>query len=104
MIPIKKIEELIDGGDMSSCDSDTDWDLKDCEPHAQYYSLRGEDCPPKISESITEYLDQTERTDGEYAYLFDGKDWIVHKWDNKDEHGFPIFDFVEVEVLKCAIN
>ena len=72
------VEELIDGGDMSSCDSDTDWDLKDCEPHAQYYSLRGEDCPPKISESITEYLDQTERTDGEYAYLFDNGEWTCY--------------------------
>ena len=74
----EKVSELIDGGDMSCCDSDSDWDLKECESHVQYYSLRGEDCPPKISESITEYLDQTERTDGEYAYLFDNGEWTCY--------------------------
>ncbi len=72
------VEELIDGGDMSSCDSDSDWDLNKCEPHVQYYSLRGEDCPPKMSESLTEYLDLAERTDGEYAYVFDGT-WTCYE-------------------------
>ncbi len=43
-----------------------------------YYSERGEDCPPKISESITEFLDQTEYTDGEYAYLFDDGEWTCY--------------------------
>ena len=72
------VEELIDGGDMSCCDSDSDWDLNKCEPHVQYYSLRGEDCPPKMSESLTEYLDLAERTDGEYAYVFDGT-WTCYE-------------------------
>ena len=72
------VEELIDGGDMSCCDSDTDWDLKDCESHVQYYSLRGEDCPPKIAESITEFFEQTENTDGEYAYLFNNGEWTCY--------------------------
>ena len=34
----EQIAELIDGGDMSCIDSDSDWDLKKCEPHVQYYS------------------------------------------------------------------
>jgi len=72
------VEELIDGGDMSCCDSDSDWDLNKCEPHVQYYSLRGEDAPPKMSESLTEYLDLTENTDGEYAYVFDGT-WTCYE-------------------------
>ena len=72
------VEELIDGGDMSCCDSDSDWDLNKCEPHVQYYSLRGEDCPPKMSESLTEYLDLAEKTDGEYAYVFDGT-WTCYE-------------------------
>ena len=75
----EKVEELIDGGDMSCCDSDNNWDLTVREVSAPtYYSERGEDCPPKISESITEYLDQTERTDGEYAYLFDNGSWTCY--------------------------
>ena len=72
------VEELIDGGDMSCCDSDSDWDLNKCESHVQYYSLRGEDCPPKMSESLTEYLDLAEKTDGEYAYVFDGT-WTCYE-------------------------
>ena len=36
----------------------------------------------------------------EYAYLFDGKDWLVHSMDNMDSNGFPIFDYVEVALLQ----
>ena len=80
------VEELIDGGDMSCCDSDSDWDLNKCEPHVQYYSLRGEDCPPKMSESLTEYLDLAENTDGEYAYVFDGT-WTCYEIGQYSEKG-----------------
>ena len=80
------VEELIDGGDMSCCDSDSDWDLKECESHVQYYSLRGEDCPPKMSESLTEYLDLAEKTDGEYAYVFDGT-WTCYEIGQYSEKG-----------------
>jgi len=81
----EKVEELIDGGDMSSCDTEYGWDYDYSSEEGKrevsapsYYSERGEDCPPKISESITEYLDQTERTDGEYAYLFDNGEWTCY--------------------------
>ena len=80
------VEELIDGGDMSCCDSDSDWDLNKCESHVQYYSLRGEDCPPKMSESLTEYLDLAEKTDGEYAYVFDGT-WTCYEIGQYSENG-----------------
>jgi len=36
----------------------------------------------------------------EYCYLWDGQDWLVHKVDDHDAHGFPVFDFVEVGILK----
>ena len=83
----EKVEELIDGGDMSSCDSEYGWDynyinreeVKREVSAPTYYADRGEDCPPKISESITEYLDQAERTDGEYAYLFDNGEWTCYE-------------------------
>tara|TARA_B100001996_G_scaffold58043_1_gene41241 strand:+ start:287 stop:571 length:285 start_codon:yes stop_codon:yes gene_type:complete len=71
---------------MSCCDSDSDWDLNKCEPHVQYYSLRGEDCPPKMSESLTEYLDLAEKTDGEYAYVFDGT-WTCYEIGQYSEKG-----------------
>jgi len=82
----EKIAEVIDGGDISCIDSDSDWDLNKCEPHVQYYSLRGEDCPPKMSESLTEYLDLAEKTDGEYAYVFDGT-WTCYEIGQYSEKG-----------------
>ena len=54
------VAELIDGGDMSSCYS------SDEHPIPQYYSERGEDCPPTLDSSVTEYLSDGE----EYAYLY----------------------------------
>ena len=83
----EKVVELIDGGDMSSCDSEYGWDynyvngeeVKREVSAPTYYSERGEDAPPKISESITDYLDQTEYTDGEYAYLFDNGEWTCYE-------------------------
>jgi hypothetical protein len=43
-------EELIDGGDMSSCWTDTpfDCDGKASKYGPNYYSLRGENCPPRL--------------------------------------------------------
>ena len=45
------VRELIDGGDMSSCYSDNEYDYEKQEfvkrdPAPTYYSERGEDCPP----------------------------------------------------------
>ena len=47
----EKIEELLDGGDISCIDSDTDWDRKECEPHVLYYNARG-DLSASIYESM----------------------------------------------------
>ena len=61
-----KVAELIDGGDMSSCDSDTDWDLKDCQSHVQYYNDRGEKTEPRLDLSFEDYVERNE----EYAYVY----------------------------------
>jgi len=64
------VSELIDGGDMSCCDSDTDWDRNkiDGPSKPQYYSQRGEDCPPRLDSNLGEYLNFTNSE--EYHYLF----------------------------------
>ena len=51
-------EELIDGGDMSSCWTDGRWDDSDVKGvyGPQYYSQRGEDCPPRLDADLAEYL------------------------------------------------
>ena len=67
----EKIAELIDGGDVSCIDSDTDWKLNKVENHVQYYNDRGEDTEPRLDLSVEDYLDNGE----EYAYLFEGGEW-----------------------------
>ena len=75
-----KIAELIDGGDMSSCMSTHNWDMEECEEHVQYYSLRGEDCPPYHHESVDHFLNW--QTDGEFAYLWRNNQWDAWETEN----------------------
>ena len=73
----EKVEELIDGGDMSSCWSDKIWGEKLPEGTyaPEYYSARGEDCPPRLDNNIVEYLANGE----EYAYIFNRKgEWVAY--------------------------
>ena len=67
----EKVAELLDGGDISCCDSDTDWDRNEVESHVQYYNDRGEDTEPRLDLSVEDYLDNGE----EYAYIFEGGEW-----------------------------
>ena len=69
-----KIAELLDGGDVSCIDSDTDWSLEKCEPHVQYYNDRGEKTEPRLDITVEDYLDNGE----EYAYLFENNEWICY--------------------------
>ena len=40
----------------------------------QYYSARGESCPPRLDDDITEFLDNGE----EYSYIFRSGKWICY--------------------------
>ena len=69
-------EELIDGGDMTSCWTDERWDDSGVKGvyGPQYYSARGEDLPPSLDNTLDEYL-----KDGEdYAYIFKDGEWICY--------------------------
>ena len=70
----ERISELLDGGDISCIDSDTDWKLEKCEPHVQYYNARGEDTEPRFDQTVQDYLDNGE----EYAYLFENNEWVCY--------------------------
>tara|TARA_B100000941_G_scaffold4913_1_gene3158 strand:- start:89 stop:538 length:450 start_codon:yes stop_codon:yes gene_type:complete len=74
----EKVRELIDGGDMSSCYSDNEYDSEKQEfvkvdPRPSYYSERGEDCPPRHSQTLSELaeIDCGE----EFVYL-----WFMNTW------------------------
>tara|TARA_B100001113_G_scaffold218955_2_gene179593 strand:- start:339 stop:767 length:429 start_codon:yes stop_codon:yes gene_type:complete len=93
-----KVKELIDGGDMSSCYSDSEYDdekktFVKRDPRPEYYSARGEDAPPKLAESITEYLEQADNCCGEYAYLFCGGEWFCY---DTDRYGKKFAQLVDI--------
>ena len=69
----EKVAELIDGGDISCCDSDTDWDRNDVPNHVQYYNARGENTEPRLDLNVDEYFENGE----EFAYIFT----LDHQWE-----------------------
>ena len=72
----EKASELIDGGDMSLCWTDERWDASaDGSYGPQYYSQRGEECPPRLDANLNEYLSDGE----EYAYLYTlNGEWVCY--------------------------
>ena len=80
----EKVSELIDGGDMSSCWTNERWGdvneyggqmKKEVEEYGpQYYSQRGENCPPRYDLNETEFLSKGE----EYSYIFRNGEWVCY--------------------------
>ena len=72
----EKVAELIDGGDMSTCWADEIWGKKlpEGEYAPEYYSARGEDCPPRYDETREQFLSDGE----EYSYIFTSAGWVCY--------------------------
>ena len=81
----EKVAELIDGGDMSSCWTKDRWTGKKVAKYVienveveeygpQYYSARGENCPPRLDDDLCEYLKEGE----EYSYIFRSGKWVCY--------------------------
>ena len=87
----EKAAELIDGGDMSVAWND------DHQP--EYYSARGEDCPPRLDVDILGYLhpDNSE----EYAYLFRNGRWVCYNMHQFDDSKLP--EIVEIPEGALAV-
>ena len=91
--------ELIDGGDMSCCWTDEKFRTAEgvenkVEYGPQYYSERGEDCPPRHDKNLKEYLSEGE----EYAYLYTNNEWICY-----DMHQFKEREPEQVEIPAGAL-
>jgi len=88
-----KVAELIDGGDISALWTNAGWQNETLpESGPLYYSSRGENCPPRHDNNMTEYLTQDAE---EYAYLYttDGE-WLCYdtcKW-----HDVTYLESVEI--------
>ena len=93
-----KVEELIDGGDMSTCWTNERWTGKQLAPYVkeikeqeeygpQHYSQRGEDCPPRLDKDLGEYLlpDNSE----EFAYVFRNDQWVCYNMHHFDDTKLP---------------
>jgi hypothetical protein len=93
----EKASALTDGGDMSCAWTTERWtnDLPDHHRQTygpQYYSQRGEDCPPRLDANLNEYLSDGE----EYAYVFTNGEWVCY-----DLHETP--KIVEIHSAALAV-
>lgn len=77
--------ELIDGGDMSSCWTDSRWDDTGVKGvyGPEYYSQRGEDTPPRLDADLAEYL--LPANGEEYHYLFRSGEWVCYNMNTFEE-------------------
>jgi hypothetical protein len=92
--------ELIDGGDMSLCWTDERWDASaDGSYGPQYYSQRGDDCPPRLDADLCEYLlpDNSE----EYAYVFRDGEWVCYNMHQFTDSKLP--ELVEIPSGALAV-
>ena len=84
------IAKLIDGGNMSSCYSDNQYDEKTQEfvkndPKPEYYG--GDDERPRLSRNFTQFAFDS-KSGEEYLYLFVDNEWngfsLDHKYSEED--------------------
>ena len=72
--------DLIDGGDMSTCWTKDRWcetpfNMDEAAEYGpQYYSQRGEDCPPRYDQTREEFLSDGE----EFSYIFTSAGWVCY--------------------------
>ena len=95
------VEELVDGGDVTSCWTDERWDDSGVKGvyGPQYYSKRGEECPPRLDADLCEYLlpDGSE----EYAYVFRSGEWVCYHMHQFEDDKLP--EIVEIPSAALAV-
>ena len=79
----EQIAELLDGGDISSIDSDTDWNDEKVDNHVLYYNDRGEKTEPRLDLNVEDYIENKLSAMEEYVYLFENGEWICYDLDAK---------------------
>ena len=95
-----KVEKLIEGGNMSSCYSDSVYDFDKQtfvkrDPQPEYYG--GDDEKPKTANSITEFFDHCDKCGAEFGYVFDRGEWFAYNTDDYyPEKNRTLIDLEEV--------
>ena len=96
----EKVAELIDGGDMSTCWTDTVWgkDRTDGKKYGpETYADRGEDCPPRLDKNMAESLSMGE----EYSYIFRNGEWVAYDMHQFDDTWAPEIVDIPEGALAC---
>ena len=95
-----KVADLIDGGDMSSCWTDTVWgkDRTDGKKYGpETYADRGEDCPPRLDKNMAEFFSFGE----EYSYIFRNGEWVAYDMHQFDDTWAPEIVDIPEGALAC---
>ena len=81
-----QIAELLDGGDISSIESDEDWERNKLdEKIVLYYNDRGEKTEPRLDLNVEDYVENKLSACEEYAYLFVNNEWKCYDLETKLE-------------------
>jgi len=107
----EKASELIDGGDMSSAWTNERWTGKELAPYIkeiketeeygpQYYSQRGEECPPRLDDSIFDYLEKDNNEEYAYVWTINNK-WICMNMNQFDNSKKPEKVSIPSGALAC---
>ena len=102
------VSELIDGGDMSCAWTKDRWTGKKVAEYVtenveieeygpQYYSQRGEDCPPRLDKNMAEFFSFGE----EYSYIFRNGEWVAYDMHQFDDTQAPEIVDIPEGALAC---
>ena len=104
----EKVSELIDGGDMSCAWTKDRWTGKQVAKYVienveveeygpQYYSARGESCPPRLDKDMEEFFSDGE----EYSYIFRNGNWFAYDMNYFDDMVAPEPVEIPDGILAC---
>ena len=104
---IEKIKALVELGSISSLGEQIgeqqDFDNRETQRKEwtlAYHRDRGEELVINEYDDIPSWIDDME----EYAYLWNGQEWLVNDHGAKDDNGFPIFDIVEYKMRQDVVK
>ena len=88
-----KVAELLDGGDISCCDSDSDWNLNKVDNHVQYYNDRGDNTEPRLDINFDDYVNNSNAGE-EFVYVFLPEDnkWECYEINHSYDEDYNITD------------
>ena len=105
----RKIAQLVELGDQSFLDveifpkGEHSFESPEQGCTIFYGRDRGEsDVDAREFDNFADFVDYYDACGCEYFYVWDGHSWIYNDHNTRDEHGFPVFDFLETRLASIA--